>query len=253
MWPPPDWRTCRQPCSMAIGYGRPNVNPSSGPRINSWAGTQRVTTYAGEPFVPARYRIRPLAWVTSDVGLKEIKIWDDSKVIRRFLLNGAKEFKQTFEWAYDRQRVDVLEVVDVEGRRAMSAGFESWCDANFNFWCGDRQNGELWHGPLTMYSSISGSYFPGPRLPSMSVGPTWDGGPPPPACASYYIHPGVKIKPDRYEGLLGRGDRRWKATCGRPALMSPWPISRLTAIIIMRRASWPMPTVLWVPLRRPSA
>ena len=96
------------PAALQYGhmYGRPNVNPSSGPRIKSWAGTQRVLTYAGEPFVPARYRIRPLAWVTSDVGLKEIKIWDDSKVIRRFLLNGAKEFKQTFEWAYDRQRVE---------------------------------------------------------------------------------------------------------------------------------------------------
>ena len=146
------------PAAMQYGhaYGRPNVNPSSGPRIKSWAGTQRVMTYAGEPFVPARYRIRPLAWVTSDVGLKEIKIWDDRKVIRRFLLNGAKEFKQTFEWAYDRQRVDVLEVVDVEGRRAVSAGFESWCDANFNGWCGDRQNGQLWHGPLTMGSAVNG-------------------------------------------------------------------------------------------------
>ena len=76
------------PTALGYGnmYGRPNVNPSSGPRIKSWAGTQRVLTYAGESFVPARYRIRPLAWVTSDVGLKEVKIWDDRKVIRRFLL-----------------------------------------------------------------------------------------------------------------------------------------------------------------------
>ena len=33
--------------------------------------------------------------------------------------------------------------------RAESAAFESWCDANFNWWCDDRQNGVLWHGPLT--------------------------------------------------------------------------------------------------------
>lgn len=188
-------------------YGRPNVNPSSGPQIKSWAGTQRVMTYAGEPFVPARYRIRPMAWITSDAGLKEIKIWDDKKVIRRFLLNGAKEFKQTFEWAYDRQRVDVLEVVDVNGRRAVSAGFESWCDANFNTWCGDRQNGQLWHGPLTMGSAFNGC-SPGLNPPAKSVGPTWDGGPPPPAFANYNIHPGIRIKPNIYEGVVtGWGGR----------------------------------------------
>ncbi|MCG2658842.1 MAG: GldG family protein, partial [Kiritimatiellae bacterium] len=48
-------------------YGRANVYPSRGPQIKSWAGTYRVNSYAGEPFVPARYRIRPMAWVTSDV------------------------------------------------------------------------------------------------------------------------------------------------------------------------------------------
>ncbi|MCG2661147.1 MAG: hypothetical protein L6437_12995, partial [Kiritimatiellae bacterium] len=197
------------PVAMQYGhqYGRANVNPSSGPQIKSWASTQRVLTYAGEPFVPARYRIRPMAWVTSDVGLKEIKIWDDNKVIRRFLLNGAKEFKQTFEWAYDRQRVNVLEVVDVEGRRAVSAGFESWCDANFNSWCSDRQNGVLWHGPLTM-GSANNNCSPGLNPPTKSVGPTWDGGPPPPAYANYNIHPGVKIKPNLFEGIMsGVGGR----------------------------------------------
>jgi hypothetical protein len=197
------------PVAMQYGhqYGRANVNPSSGPRIKSWAGTQRVLTYAGEPFVPARYRIRPLAWVTSDVGLKELRIWDDNKVIRRILLGGAKEFKQTFEWAYDRQRVNVLEAVDVEGRRAVSAALETWCDAFFNSWCSDRQNGQLWHGPLIMGSAANGC-SPGLNLPTKSVGPTWDGGPPPPACALYNIHPGVKIKPGQFEGILaGIGGR----------------------------------------------
>jgi hypothetical protein len=189
------------PTAMCYGhqYGRANVYPSSGPRIRSWAGTQRVLTFAGEPFVPARYRIRPVCWVASDVGLKEIVIFCDKKPFRRFLLHGAKEFKQTFEWAFDRQRVLTLEVTDVEGRRALSAGFESWCDANFNTWCHDRQNGELWHGPLT---------FAGTRLPLISVGPTWDGGPPPPACFTCSVHPGVSPKPGVYEGVMfGWGGR----------------------------------------------
>lgn len=197
------------PVAMQYGhqYGRANVNPSNGPQIKSWAGAQRVLTYAGEPFVPARYRIRPLAWVTSEAGLKEVKIWDDNKVIRRLLLNGAKEFKQTFEWTYDRQRVNVLEAIDVDGCRAVSAGFESWCDANFNTWCSDRQNGMLWHGPLTMGSASNGC-SPGLNPPMKSVGPTWDGGPPPPACANYNIHPGARFKANQFEGILnGVGGR----------------------------------------------
>ncbi|MHB9023365.1 MAG: hypothetical protein ACYC7E_04210 [Armatimonadota bacterium] len=183
------------PIAMTYGhqYGRANVYPSSGPQIKSWAGTQRVLTYAGEPFVPARYRIRPLCWVTSDAGLKEIVIYCDTKPYRRFLLNGAKEFKQSFEWAFDRQRILTLEVTDMSGRRAVSAGFEYWCDANFNTWCSDRQNGELWHGALTI---------PGPRLPALSVGPTWDGGPPPPASAIYSVHPGIYIKSGVGEGMV---------------------------------------------------
>lgn len=162
------------PGAMRYGhaYGRANVYPSSGPRIKSWAGTQRVLTFAGESFLPVRYRIRPLCWVTSDVGLKEIVIYDDCKPYRRFLLNGAKEFKQTFEWAYDRQRNLTLEITDSQGRRALSAAFEMWSDANFHQWCGDRQNGAIWHGPGT----VGG--VPGIPMTTLSVGPTWDGGPP---------------------------------------------------------------------------
>ncbi|HEY3417368.1 MAG TPA: hypothetical protein VGM23_10840, partial [Armatimonadota bacterium] len=183
------------PLAMCYGhaYGRANVYPSNGPQIKSWASTQRMTTYAAESFVPARYRVRPLCWVTSDVGLKEIVIYSDKKPFRRILLNGAKEFKQTFEWAFDRQRILTLEVTDMTGQRAVSAGFEYWSEANYNGWCSDRQNGEIWHGALTI---------PGPRVPAMSVGPTWDGGPPPPASISYNMHPGIFIKPGVGEGMV---------------------------------------------------
>ncbi|MGA2618751.1 MAG: hypothetical protein ABSF26_14145 [Thermoguttaceae bacterium] len=183
------------PTAMHYGhaYGRANVYPSSGPRIKSWAGTQRVITYAGEPFIPSRYRVRPHCWVTSEAGLKEMVIYCDQKPFRRFLLHGAKEFKRTFEWAFDRQRVLTLDITDNEGRRAVSAGFEVWVEANCGGWCGDRQNGELSHGPLGM---------PGPRLPMISVGPTWDGGPPPPPAAHYHIDPGVYIKTNVGEGMV---------------------------------------------------
>ena len=92
------------PASVYASY---NVNPSNGPGIKCWAGGQRAMTYAGEPFVTARLRIRPMAWVVSNVGLKEIRIYSDGRLYRRFLLDGAKEFKQTFEWAFDLSLIHI--------------------------------------------------------------------------------------------------------------------------------------------------
>jgi hypothetical protein len=191
------------PVAMEYGnqYNRANVNPSSGPRIKSWAGGQRILTYAGEPFVPSNYRLRPYCWVTSDVGLKEIVIYDYTKPYRRILLHGAKEFKHIFEWAFDRHHVLILEATDVAGRRALSAGFECWSDANFYGCCGDRQDGQLWHGPLVMNTSFNGC-SPGPLVPQKSVGATWDGGPPAPAHTNFEPHPGIRIKPNRFEGFM---------------------------------------------------
>ncbi|MBU4401074.1 MAG: hypothetical protein KKE86_17310, partial [Planctomycetes bacterium] len=178
-------------------YGRANVYFSSDPEIRAWAGTQRFMSYAGESFVTARRRARPEAWVVSDAGLKEIVIYSETAPCRRFLLNGAKEFRQTFEWAYDRHREMVLVATDVNGRRAVSAARSLWADANANTWCGDRQNGEMWHGPIT---------FPGPQRPQFATGPTWDGGPSAFVGAQYECHPLIVTKAGEYEGggmLLG--------------------------------------------------
>jgi hypothetical protein len=163
-------------------YGRPNVYPTSGPQVRAWGGTIRLLTYAGESFVTDRRLTPSDCWVTSEVGLKEITIYSENRPYRHFLLNGAKEFHQTFPWAYDRHREMVLVATDVNGGKAVSTSHSQWADANANTWCGDRQNGELWHGPLT---------FPPPRTPQFSAGPTWDGGPPAPARAVPWATPGV--------------------------------------------------------------
>lgn len=191
------------PQRMAYGhqYGRDNVNPSNGPQIHAWAQTDRMMTYAGEPWVTARRRLRPEAWVTSEVGLKEVKLYSDGRLYRRFLLNGAKEFRQVFEWSYDQQRVLVAEATDVKGGRAISAGRELWSDANINHWCGDRQNGELWHGPFM----VLGPWGSG-VVAWMSIGKTWDGGgalTPFAGINVQYTHPGLREKDGTQEtGLV---------------------------------------------------
>jgi hypothetical protein len=195
----------RVPVLMHYGhqYGRANVYPSSGPRIKCWAETIRVMTYAGESFIPARARIRPHLWVTAEAGLKEVVIYSETRPFRRFLLNGAKEFDQQFEWAFDRQRELTVVATDVNGGRAVSATLEVWNDGNLNTWCSDRQNGELWHGAAT---------FPGPRRPEFVTGPTWDGGPTAYIGAEYDVHPGLQLKAgDTHfvEGWIYGSGGRW--------------------------------------------
>ncbi|HEY3418697.1 MAG TPA: hypothetical protein VGM23_17620 [Armatimonadota bacterium] len=210
-------------------YGRHNMYPSQGPEIRAWAGTQRVITFAGEPFVPRRYRFRPECWVTSDVGLKEILIWSDTTVpasgapslncrpvlFRRILLNGAKEFHQTFEWSYDRNREMILEVTDVKGRRAVSASCSVWGDANANWWCNDRQNSMigtnpnqiagLWHGPALLT---------GPMIPWFDCGPTWDGGPQAYIGLNAGTHPALQSSVTKDEGWWpGVGGRLMEGNC----------------------------------------
>lgn len=189
-------------------YGRDNVNFSSGPRIHSWAGNHRVMTYAGESFVTGRSRVPVLASVTSDAGLDEIRIYRDhagegARLFRRIKLDGEKEFENLFEWGYDRQSLYVLEAIDVDGNRALSASFEMSHDGNWHSWCNDRHNGELWHGPFVVH----GTWNTGVRNP-YSKGYTWDGG------GSLTRYTGMNVRIDRpnlteidSEGNL-RGDSR---------------------------------------------
>lgn len=178
-------------------YGRPNVYVSSGPRIRAWAGTQRFSTYAGESFVTARRRARPELWVTSDAGLREIVIYSETRPYRRLLFNGEKEFRTVFEWAYDRHRELTAVVTDVNGGRAVSASRSLWSDTHYNGWCNDRQNGELWHGPLT----LMGARPPGGHTSRQSVGPTWDGGPPLQPFGLMDVHPGIVTADRQVEGF----------------------------------------------------
>lgn len=64
-------------------------------------------------------------------------IYCESRPYRRFLPNGAKEFRQVFQWAYDRHRELVMVVTDVNGNRAVSTSRSLWAEANANTWCGD--------------------------------------------------------------------------------------------------------------------
>ncbi|HEY3416661.1 MAG TPA: hypothetical protein VGM23_07235, partial [Armatimonadota bacterium] len=196
------------PAMLCYGhqYGHPSdVYASGGPVIRNWVkgGTYRVQAYAGESFLPVRARVRPRLWVTSTAGINAIEIYSEKQLFRKILCNGATTFDQQFEWAYDRQRVLSVVVTDVNGKKAIGTGLELWTDANYNTWCGDRQNGLLWHGPAT---------FPAAGWPQYNQGPTWDGGPVGYIGGQDDCHPGLRLiingQSNNYDGrIFGMGGR----------------------------------------------
>lgn len=114
---------------------------SQGPQILRWEG---LGTQGGLTWRRTRGMQRAVARfaVHSDAGIAEIKVHDaDQGVFRRFDAQGAKDFAQDFELVSDKQHYLMLEVVDVNGRKAFSpcqwAGF-SYNDAHMR--CGDNAN-----------------------------------------------------------------------------------------------------------------
>ena len=76
-------------------------------------------------------RVRLKFVVRSDVGIREVKVHDaDSGLYRRFNGHGAKELSKEFEAVHDRQHYLVLEVVDVNGKRAISSYLFIFCYNN---------------------------------------------------------------------------------------------------------------------------
>jgi hypothetical protein len=115
---------------------------TSGPRIESWSYVGQ-RDYAGDnpgDFVWQNQRWLLRGRVTSEVGLKEVRVVDHGQVIRRYLPGGAKECEFQLDLVHDRQHNLVVIATDVGGGRAISG--EQW-DRNHRleeFMCADRNN-----------------------------------------------------------------------------------------------------------------
>ena len=73
-------------------YDSPTVSVSDGPRVVAWAGgcAYRVNTLGAENFVVGRSVMPSPLLVTSETGLKEVRLYNGRDLYRRFLLHGAK-------------------------------------------------------------------------------------------------------------------------------------------------------------------
>lgn len=152
-------------------YDAPNIFPSTGPVIHKWPECWRVHTFAVEDFVTGRNLMPSPIHVTSDVGLKEVAIYDGTALFRRFLLNGEKEFKETLFLNGTVQMNLVLIAEDVKGGKAVSYARRTRKVGDVYEYCGDRVNvGDMFmfHGP-GMIRVL--------QTPAIFGGYTWDGGP----------------------------------------------------------------------------
>ena len=160
-------------------YDGVGVFNSSGPLIYSWPVCHRVITYGGEEFVTAISMMPSYIDVRSDAGLKEVSIYNGGELLRRFNLNGEKEFTQTLVLDGTIQKNLVLIAEDIKGGKAVSFPRRCWKDGALGIsFCSDHVNSyidgllPLAHGPY---------WYPINRNPVLPVnigGDTWDGGPP---------------------------------------------------------------------------
>ena len=154
-------------------YDGMNVFASTGPIIRVWPRHFRSVTYGAEPFVVDQELMPSELHVTSDVGLKEIRIMNGRRLVRRFLPNGAKEYRQILHLSGAVQQNLVLVAEDVRGGHAMSFPRGCWKSGSLNVsFCGDHVN-----DCGRQYLARGIGIFQTHRFPLFPGGRTWDGGP----------------------------------------------------------------------------
>lgn len=150
-----------------------NVFSSDGPIIRSWPFWHGAHVYGSEPFVVDRELMVSDLYVTSDVGLKELRIMNGHQLVRRFLPNGAREYRQILHLSGVVQKSLVLIAEDVNGGKAISFPRICWkFGSRAVVYCGDHVN-DCGYGYLARGTGMFNAH----RYPRFSAGFTWDGGP----------------------------------------------------------------------------
>ncbi len=153
-------------------YFAANVFPSTGPMIQCWPQAMyRTGSYAGEPFAVGRMLVTPFLKVTADAGLKEIAVYDGTRLSRRFLPNGAKELAARLFLSGSLQRNMSVVATDMKGGKAVSFPLRGWNDGSpAAVFCADHVN----DGTMKMFRGPGWSRFTNiPLVPE--AGKMWDG------------------------------------------------------------------------------
>jgi len=114
---------------------------TNGPRIEywQWAG-DRDYVANGNWYDWSRYRWKVRFKVSSENGLKEVKVMDGKILFRRFLPGGEKEFSQVIDLNHNQQHHLILIVEDNQGRMAISGELMDRNHLMELTYCTDRNN-----------------------------------------------------------------------------------------------------------------
>jgi len=159
----------REPGQGLAGFTEDNIGDTygyvpityvtNGPRIEEWRSSG--FDFAGGWWDWTRYRWFVKMAVSSEAGLKEVRVMNGKRMIRRFLPGGAKRFEHTMVLTHNDMHNLILIVTDREGHQAVSD--EEW-DKNQLLqltWCSDRNNMLSYAGlpaPKAASGSTAGNY-----------------------------------------------------------------------------------------------
>jgi len=108
------WLNSKNSFDCGLGYG------SEGPSIHLWQGINAANAVEYNTR-KGWQRIRLKFEVSSEAGIRDVKIWDGTRgLFRRFDGNGEKLFAGEFEALHDRVHHLVLEASDMNGKHAVS-------------------------------------------------------------------------------------------------------------------------------------
>jgi hypothetical protein len=121
--------------------GNGGVYITSGPTVDIWKHHTAGTWNRGQWWRPDVWQYRDQIKVTSPVGLKTVVLRDgDQRVLRRWALEGEKEFYYEFVNQKAQQRGLYVVAEDMEGGRAITTAFFPRNLLMEQFYCSDRCN-----------------------------------------------------------------------------------------------------------------
>ena len=124
---------------------RPDFRPTSwvtnGPEIEHWQWlTDRDYVANGYWWDWTRYRWAARFRVTSEAGLREVRIYDGPRLVRRFDADGATELEREIPLVHEQQKNLTLVVTDADGRTAWGGELLDRNHLMEHVYCSDRMN-----------------------------------------------------------------------------------------------------------------
>ena len=156
-------------------WDSPPAFVSNGPIVENWGDMLRVWVYGAEDFVNEASLYPSELHVRSDVGLKEVALYDGERLFRRFLPGGAKELEKKLFFSGEERRTISVVATDLNGGQAVNAPRSCLKDGQMTAaFCGDHVN-DCTQGNKLAHGVHWPPFFLSAIIPD--AGNVWDGGP----------------------------------------------------------------------------